>query len=86
MAVKNQQESSTVSATITSQVNGVDTPVLAVNANLNSGLTNFMLNINIINADVAKSNATDVQQQLSDYISNTIKSKMTEAGYPVTLT
>lgn len=86
MAIKDEQESSTLSVTITSQVNGIDTPVLTVNANLNSSLTNFMLNINIINSDVAKQNAPDVQQQLNDYISNQVKSKMTAMGYPVVLT
>lgn len=80
------QESNTLTATITTQVNGQDIPVLNVSANLNSGLTGFMFNVNIVNTDVAKTKAEDVQSQLNDYISNTVKTKMTAMGYPVILT
>lgn len=83
MAIKNEQESSTLSATITTSINGQDTPALGVNVGLNSNLTSFNVNINILSLDVCKTNATDVQQQLNDYISNTVKTKLTAMGYPI---
>lgn len=79
------QENNTLTATITTQVNGQDIPVLNVSANLNSGLTGFMFNVNIVNTQVAKSNATDVQTQLDNYIADTLKSKMIDMGYPIIL-
>ena len=84
MAIKNEQENSTLSATITTQINGQEIPALGVNVGLNSNLTGFNVNINILSLDVCKN--TDVQTQLNDYISNTIKSKMTAMGYPIVLT
>lgn len=85
MAVKNEQENSTLSATITTQINGQDTPALGVSVGLNSNLTGFNVNATILSLDACKNNTTDVQQQLNDYISNTIKSKMTAMGYPIVL-
>lgn len=86
MAIKNEQENSTLIATITTVVNGQDTPALGVNVGLNSSLTGFNANVNILNLDVCKTNAADVQQQLNDYIANTVKTKLTAIGYPVVLT
>lgn len=83
MSIKNEQENSTLSATITSAVNSVDTPVLGVNVGFNSSLTGFNINVNILNLDACKN--TDVQTQLNDYISNTVKAKLTAMGYPVVL-
>lgn len=84
--LQNEQVSSTLNVTITTTYKGQDIPALNINASLNSSLNSFGLNINIVNLEACKSNPTDVQQQLNDYITNTIKSKMTEAGYPIVLT
>lgn len=84
--VKNEQENSTISAIITTQINGQDTPALGINLGLNSTLTGFNLNVNILNLDACKSNVDDVQKQLNEYITNTVKTKLTTMGYPVVLT
>jgi len=84
--VTNIQESSNLNATITSKVDGVDTPILTVSANLNGSLTSFMFNVNMINLDACKTNSTDVQSQLNDFIANQLKTKMTTMGYPIVLT
>lgn len=85
MSIKNEQENSTLSATITTQINGQDTPALGVSVGLNSNLTGFNVNANILNLDACKSNTADVQQQLNDYIANTVKTKLTAMGYPIVL-
>lgn len=84
MAIKNEQENSTISATITTSINGQDTPALGVNVGLNSNLTGFNVNVNILSLDACKN--SDVQTQLNDYIANTVKTKLTTMGYPVVLT
>lgn len=86
MALKNEQMNSNMNVTITTTYNGQEVPAVSLNTNLNSSLITFGLNINIINLDACKTNAADVQKQLNDYISSTIKSKMTETGYPIVLT
>lgn len=86
MALKNEQENSTLSATITTQINGQDTPALSASVGLNSNLAGFNVNVVILNLDACKANAADVQQQLNDFIANQIKSKMTTMGYPIVLT
>lgn len=85
MAIKNEQENSTLSATITTQINGQEIPALGINLGLNSNLTGFNVNVNILSLDACKANTADVQKQLNDYIANTVKTKLTTMGYPVVL-
>lgn len=84
--IVNPQENSSLLATITTKVGDEDVPAISVSTSLNASLTGFMLNVNVINLDVLKTNASDVQQQFNDYIANTIKTKMLSMGYPIVLT
>lgn len=84
--IQNPQESSNLFATITTKLDGQDIPAINVSTALNSNLGSFTVSVGILNQDVCKTNAADVQQQLNDYIANTIKTKMAELNYPIVLT
>lgn len=84
--IQNPQESNSLFATITTTVDGSEAPVLNISTSLNSNLTGFTINAVILNQDICKNKAADIQDQLNSYISTTIKSKMLSMGYPIVLT
>lgn len=77
-------DSTNVNRIITTTVDNKEVTAVSVSAALNNGGTNFIFNFNIPNPDVTKQNSADVQAQFNTVL-DTIKQKMTDMGYPITI-
>lgn len=77
-------DSTNINRIITTTIDNKEVTVINVSATLNNTGTNFIFNFNISNPDVAKENSADVQSQFNTVI-DTIKQKIEDMGYPITI-
>lgn len=71
------------SATVTND-KGYEIQVVSLNSSLDSGCTNFNLNITIMDKASTDANKAIVQEQINSFL-EAIRNKMVELGYSITI-